>query len=661
MSRDTKVQAGALAALLVCFISSIGLATGLTALAGREKLAATDQATEGQSKEVAVGIAMGAFRGIFVNFLWMRANAMKEDGKFFDAIELASAITKLQPRFPRVWVFHAWNMAYNISVMTQTSEERWNWVNAGIHLLRDQGIPANPNDMLLHKELGWIFLHKIGGFTDDANAYYKRRLAMEWTIVLGPPPARTPEDRDRDHRIKVMTDWLSVVANAPDSLEELFAANPDAKALADKVIALGFKLDEGVLGRYEMHKASASSVYRADYQAALKSKRKVDTQPTPMEELTAMIDDPAMQKSWDALLPTMRKRVLIDNYHMEPDRMIRYTQKYGPMDWRHHGSHAVYWSARGVELGLSRLTHDNRRDFDTLNTDRITVQGIQELFRTGDVYFDFFASMLNQYTVWIGAPDPHFVLAYGDIIEDARSRSWADQLDNRGFSPLTAGYENFLKDTICFFYRRNDLKGAEYWYSRLRTYKGLNQNYANRAAEMSVPLREFVDNELNDRFTSPNVAVAQVVGALTGAYTSGLLSGDTDLFSSQFEYAKRGHRYFMEQQRKAVVVNRDYVRMDQMEPDFRVEAGVVLVNVLASLSLDDAEKLYGRAPADLKKFAYDPLAARYRESVDERAKRFGSKKFDEIFPEPPDMPQFRAAFKKYADERVQGKPDTELK
>ena len=31
-----------------------------------------------------------------------------------------------------------------------------------------EGIPANPNDMVLHKELAWIFLHKIGGYTDDA-------------------------------------------------------------------------------------------------------------------------------------------------------------------------------------------------------------------------------------------------------------------------------------------------------------------------------------------------------------------------------------------------------------------------------------------------------------------------------------------------------------
>ena len=55
------------------------------------------------------------------------------------------------------------------------------------------------------------------------------------------------------------------------------------------------------------------------------------------------------KKAWDPLLGYLRKRTIVDTYHMEPDRMLRYTRKYGPMDWRHPASHAVYWAARGVE------------------------------------------------------------------------------------------------------------------------------------------------------------------------------------------------------------------------------------------------------------------------------------------------------------------------
>ena len=235
MDRDRRIQIIASLILALCLASSGVLAVAMTGVAGRARMTYTDRAEQGQPWEVSAGIAMGAFRGVFVNFLWLRANEMKEAGKFYEAIGLADAITRLQPRFPRVWVFHAWNMSYNISVATQTASERWKWVSAGIELLRDKGIPANPNDMLLHKELGWIFLHKIGGYTDDANPFYKRRLAVEWTAVLGPPPPRTSEDRNRAHAVAKHAAWLSVIADAPDTLEGVVKAQPVAGLLADRL------------------------------------------------------------------------------------------------------------------------------------------------------------------------------------------------------------------------------------------------------------------------------------------------------------------------------------------------------------------------------------------------------------------------------------------
>src|ERR1044071_4347265 len=211
MQRDTINQLIAACVMVVCLAVSGVLAVSLTSSSGRNKLVYTERAVEGDPPQVAAGIAMGAFRGLFVNILWIRANQMKEDGRFYEAMDLARAITKLQPRFPQVWVFHAWNMAYNISVATQTPVERWQWVKAGIDLLRLQGIPANPNDLLLHKELAWIFLHKVGGYMDDANVYYKRQLAAEWTEVLGPPPTPDVKDRDKAHATQKSLDWLRPV------------------------------------------------------------------------------------------------------------------------------------------------------------------------------------------------------------------------------------------------------------------------------------------------------------------------------------------------------------------------------------------------------------------------------------------------------------------
>ena len=61
-------------------------------------------------------VATGAFRGLIVDILWMRADKLKEDGQFFDARQVAEWITTRQPWFAAVGELHAWNMAYNISV-----------------------------------------------------------------------------------------------------------------------------------------------------------------------------------------------------------------------------------------------------------------------------------------------------------------------------------------------------------------------------------------------------------------------------------------------------------------------------------------------------------------------------------------------------------------
>lgn len=114
MTRDTRVQLWAGLALAGCLAASAVLATQMTVIAGRARMTYTD-AEDTDRPEVSIGIAMGAFRGVFVNALWMcqRSSSRKASST---SIELARAITRLQPRFPQVWVFHAWNLVYNISV-----------------------------------------------------------------------------------------------------------------------------------------------------------------------------------------------------------------------------------------------------------------------------------------------------------------------------------------------------------------------------------------------------------------------------------------------------------------------------------------------------------------------------------------------------------------
>lgn len=653
MQRATRTQLIAAGVMVLALAASGVLAVGLSASAGRHRLVYTDQATEGDPPQVGLGIAMGAFRGLFVNFLWIRANQLKEDGRFYEAIDLARAITKLQPRFPQVWVFHAWNMAYNISVSTQTPEERWQWVQAGIRLLRDQGIPANPNDMLIHKELAWIFLHKIGGYMDDANLYYKRQLAAEWTLVLGPPPRPEARDRDLAYVTKKYADWLRPIAEAPRSPEEVVQREPLTAELVQRLRAeAGIQPGMPLLHAYAVGQAIVTSGARALYEARM---------PQSERAVLKLIEDPKYSSAWSTLIPYVRRRVLEDIYHMEPERMLRYTEKFGPLDWRHHGAHGLYWGQRGVENAFPRVREHNKRDFDFVNSGRIVIQALQELWRTGDVTFDFYAWIRDPsspHIFWRGSPNIHFIDTYGEHLHEYVDMSWADGKE-RVYSLYAAGYENFRKDAIRFLYRRGEIERARKMKDDLAVWEYRNINDPDRDPLFALPLEDFVKKELEDQLTRPSVAREEIVGAIQGAYINGLLAGDRELYNNQMQYAKWVHEYFFTHQSVKNALDPNQLRMEQISREFGLVAGVEFAALVSVLDLDDAERLYDAVPNEVRVFGYDTLIDRFKPALDEQEKA-GGRGFDQIFPEPPGLAQHRQRMEEIRQQRDR-LPGVELK
>jgi hypothetical protein len=130
-------------------------------------------------------VALGGFRGLIANALWIRANDLQMDGKYFEMVQLADWITKLEPTFAQVWIVQAWNMAYNISVKFPDASDRWRWVQRGIELLRDEALHYNPKEALIYRELGWFFQHKMGQNMDDGHLYYKQSWAIAMTNLFG--------------------------------------------------------------------------------------------------------------------------------------------------------------------------------------------------------------------------------------------------------------------------------------------------------------------------------------------------------------------------------------------------------------------------------------------------------------------------------------------
>ena len=141
-------------------------------------------------------VALGGFRGILADVLWMRAGTLQDEGRYFELVQLSDWIAKLQPRSAAVWAYHAWNMAYNVSALMSDPAEKWRWVRNGIGLLRDEGMVCNPGSARLHQELAWLFLHKLGTEADAAAGFYRERWAAEveaGTVALDPEIVRKIE------------------------------------------------------------------------------------------------------------------------------------------------------------------------------------------------------------------------------------------------------------------------------------------------------------------------------------------------------------------------------------------------------------------------------------------------------------------------------------
>lgn len=119
---------------------------------------------------------LGGFRGIASEVVWFRADRLQNEGRYGELAQLATWLTYLEPHTPEVWAYTAWNLAYNVSVMMQTPEDRWRWVQAGLRLLRDDGLSFNPANPELYRELAWLFLFKMGSGLDKAGDFYK----AEW-------------------------------------------------------------------------------------------------------------------------------------------------------------------------------------------------------------------------------------------------------------------------------------------------------------------------------------------------------------------------------------------------------------------------------------------------------------------------------------------------
>lgn len=630
MAHDRIIQLVAAVVLVISATASGTILPSILEDSEENVLRYTNTSVEGAPPWVAIGTAIGALRGLIVDILWMKVHIQKEKGLFYEVMADSELITKLQPRFAQVWAFHGHNMAYNISVATNTQNERWEWVNAGIRLVRNEGIRANPNTMLLYKELAFWFAHKIEGTADDAHLYYKTEFCKEWHFLLGEPPV--------DYQERVA--WIKRIADAPESLDEAERRVPGTKALVEQLrTQLGkyagsgqFELNKRFLTFYAQWRALRD-------QAGIARALGYDQQIFQREPIFAAFDqivtDPQYEEQGHLLIAYLRKKVLKEEYNMDPQVMYELTRDLGPIDWRHPQAHALYWSWLGSKLGEGRVREDDV--YHMLNTDRLVIQGMQGLARNGRISFDPFSNELPG-----RFPDPRWI----DTIDKEFERLYLKYYDTRGAGgeSFIGFIENFLSFSVRQWYRAGEREKARQLYARLDSLFGRGAVPPNN--KYNRPLEVFIREETRGHYEDqPFLAPSEVAASLRYAFRVGVGRDNRQVWEDALKFASDVTEYFKTNEWNAYVNKFGRGRISELVGMLEDSVEIAFEQVMTDPTLEMRERAVIWNKVDqyndkLRLRVYDRILPHLQRQYQQHvlAQRFP---MAELFPPPPGLEAYR--------------------
>ncbi len=637
--RDRIIQLIAAIVLLISILGAGMMQPKMIAIADRDELRYTDVSVDGAPPIVALGTAIGALRGLIVDYLWLKVTLQKEKGLLYEVMADTDLITKLQPRFPDVWAFHGHNMAYNISVMTNTPEERWAWVNSGISLVRDKGIRYNPNDLILCKELAFWFGHKIDGTSDDAHLYYKRQFAREWQYLLGVPPF------DMKERVA----WIKLIADAPDSLAALYVKSPGTKEFVEdlekRLLPLPERFHFAPDKRFLMLFGEWAAQQTSPYAQALGLKASAGDVSSLVDVFKATFGDDTRKDQASAVVTFLRKRVLLDAYNMDPQLMYEFTRDTGPLDWRHPSAHALFWARRGSQFGEHRITND-LDIFKSINNDRLEIQAMQALARSGLISYDPFSgdnvTRLND-PRWIKVLDKYFEVLYDKHY----------QVRGAGADTFINLHENFMKQAVRELYRLGDIEGSQAILDKLDKLYGTGGVIPHDGYKK--PIKEFVQDVLYGEFEmQPEVVRSDVYATLERGFREGLLLDNPQVLEDAIRYARDLTTYFRDSRYNDFVTRFGDGRMRDVLGSLEESIPAVLSKILLDTSQPMLDRLviYRKAPDDVRALIYDQVKPILeREWATGRLAKTGMS-FEQAFPEPPGLEDVRRAQAEIAKRRA---------
>ena len=434
--------------------------------------------------------ALGGFKTIFIDLVWQRAVKHLNSKQFFELYQLYDWIAKLHPRSEKIWVHNAWNMAYNIVAEVNDPEQRWMWIDRAIKWLRDRGLAYNPRSAAICNEMAFIYWHKMGRGTDNYNMYYKHRLALELTRVMG---------GSRFHPWPLIAEW-------PRDLDGLLEGVPAQRLGSDEKI---IDVDaETVRKRLEvlvrdLGRTFAYHEVRDQRKAAMNLLRNVETcefyDRLPVK-LIKFLDNKEYRSQQRVLVEFIAARVLRERWKLDARTMGEIETQWKPMDWRLPEPHAIYWSVLGKRFleGRAAVAHSAKMRAELadqhIDHERIMFDSLKQLYRRGILaYMDPVPNGNMMLTYDFGRIEQlhqmyvekitreQIIQDHLDAVWRARRKAGAKEIpkDVRGLQSTKDGHIYFLQEVVeNLYYAGKEQQAVKYYhyaqmhYNKFKTKEG---------------------------------------------------------------------------------------------------------------------------------------------------------------------------------------------
>ena len=703
MTNPKIVQVGAVITCAVLLFASSSLAPAINA--GRAEMNTTGITDADPLKsappEYAFAIqALGAFRGLATNFAFIRATQLKEAGRYFDAMQLANWICTLQPRFPSVWEFQAWNMAWNISVTTFTPEERWNWVYNGVKLIRDEGLKYNPRAVNLYKMIAWIYVNKMSETIDDYHLTFKRQWAWRMHVVLGEPPDPLKDENPDVHIDGLLIDGndrfakalrqadaaekdedssppappspdlpdvpeaepiespfevvrearvlqIQRIADAPRTLEALYEQHPETREMVARLRDMGVEITDRELSEdsywgdqrlsFTFFRRYRKLTDRVSILAQIVKNAPDDPDLANVEVFDQIVGAREQRPAGQALLRFLQRKVLHEVYNLDPEKMVEVMKFFGPVDWRVVDAHSLYWIAQSIIQG-----HETLQEFgnDKINTTRLLFFSLRNLNLRNKLIFEPYPPAIHL-SYFNPTPDIHFIEPMQRaFIEYGPLLSGARDVGPGAGNTYRTGHINFLTESIRTLYLENRIAEASKYYEYLRqTYHTSPSGEFNPA--FMDPLEDYVRKSLMEGLEGGREAALAINAWMTNAYNA---------------LAGREFVQYQNLRKMALEVHRNYhgripnmAESKKLAPFNEMQVDTLLFmyrrpSITPVVALHKVE-LWRNLPQNLKRTVYDPLNEFFAIECD--VWNFDVAK---AFPEPAGMQAFRDALERRGPE-----------